>query len=174
MSKVLFSKDDCEFIKSFWSDINSLDGKGYGTTTYNNQHLNIRREVKGHYLNLTDDDLLTFILPKLNPIGIVGITSGMCKLTNYQAGDYFRPHRDFQIDDRGRVRKTLVIQLSKSTEYIGGDLVIEGVVQSRLLGSCILLNSNALHEITLIESGIRNSLVLFLFDEDINITNSLI
>ena len=174
MSNVLFTSGDCEYIKSFWKDSISSDGEGYGTASINNQHINIRREVKGHYLNITDSDLLTFTVPKLKTLGVVGIISGVGKLTKYTAGDYFKPHRDFQQDDIGLIRKTLVIQLSDSTDYVGGDLIVEGKKQSRELGSCNIFNSDALHEITLIESGIRTGLVLFLFDKDLKIINSVI
>lgn len=174
MSNVLFTGDDCNYIKSFWKDSQSSDGEGYGTTSINNQQIKVKREVRGHYLDISDSDLLLFIESKLKKVGITSISSGNLKLTKYQSGDYFKPHRDYQYDERGIIRKTVVIQLSESSEYVGGDLIVEEVRQSREKGSCIMFNSNELHEITLITSGNRFSLVVFLFEKDLQIINSII
>lgn len=174
MPEVLFDKDDCLYIKSYWKDDNASNGKGYGKTSINNQLINVKRNVKGHYLDISCSDLLSFILEKVSKLGITSISSNVVKLTKYKVGDYFAPHKDYQQDSRGTIRKTLVIQLSNQNDYKGGELIVRGVKQSKTLGTYSIFNSNDIHEITEVKSGNRYSLVVFLFDKDLKIIDSVI
>lgn len=174
MSNVIFSQEDCEYIKSFWNEDNSLDGNGYGKTTYNNKSINIIRDVRGHYIDLSDASLLSFILNKVSPIGIGSISLGQVKIAKYIEGDYFSPHKDYTVYDIGTVRKTVVVQLSAPTEYDGGNLLVEDIPQSRELGSASIFNSNQIHEITRLTRGVRYSLVMFLIDGDYRTKKTII
>lgn len=172
--KVMFTKEEYDYILSFWISENSHSGEGYGKVKVNNTDINIRRDVKGRYIDIFNGDLISFLESKFKPIGVSKISSGTCKLTSYKAGDYFAPHTDYQEYTNGTIRRTLVLQLSSSEDYIGGDLIVEGVKQSKNKGSISIFKSNELHEITLIESGTRHSLVVFLFDGDFEIKKSII
>ena len=174
MSSVIFSQADWEYVKSLWSESNSKNGEGYGNTAYNGNILKIKRDVQGHYIDFTDTSLLSFVLKRTSQINIPSITLGEVKLTKYTRGDYFSPHKDYTVYDAGVVRKTLVIQLSSPHEYDGGTLIVEGIPQSRELGSAILFNSNQIHEVTEITQGTRFSLVAFLLDKDILMPKSVI
>lgn len=165
MSSILFSKDDCDFIKSYWDDSKSLNGSGRGSYKIDNlNEISFKRKVKGYYIDYTDSTLLNFILKRLSKIDIKSID--VVKIAKYSEGDYFEPHHDFNSYSKGAVYKTLVIQLSDPTTYIGGDLYVKNVPQPREQGSYSLFLSSDIHEVKLIEYGIRFSLTIFLYESD--------
>lgn len=166
MSNVIFSQEECEYIKSFWNGGVASIGKEYGNTTLNGKELKIRRNVKAHYQDICDSELLSFILPKFESLGIRGISLGCVKITKYIEDDYFAPHRDFQIYDMGVSKKTMVIQLSESSDYVGGDLIVSGVPQTREIGEYSIFDCNEIHEVTKMVDGVRYSLVIFLLEPD--------
>lgn len=195
MDNVLFSKEDCEYIKSFWDDFNSIDGVVYrtingnylkdittvinGVTTVQLQTENGRiitikpKNAKLKFLDLFNKELINFILSRLSKIGIKSILNNQVKITKYIEGDFFAPHRDFKnIDGFGCAYKTLVIQLSESSDYTGGTLYIKNIPQSKEQGSYSLFLSSDIHEIKRIDSGIRFSLTIFLYESDFSSAKS--
>jgi predicted 2-oxoglutarate/Fe(II)-dependent dioxygenase YbiX len=175
MSSVIFSKNDCDFIKSYWDDTKSLNGSGrisfkideVNTISYN-------RKVNGYYIDYNDTILLNFILERLQKINIKSITPAYVKIAKYKKGDYFEPHHDFNFYGKGSIYKTLVVQLSDASTYIGGDLYVKGVSQPREQGSYSLFFSSDIHEVKLVENGIRFSLTIFLQETDFINTKTLI
>ena len=79
----------------------------------------------------------------------------------YHPGDYFSTHHDGSItDDLQLERKVnLIIQLSDSNEYEGGDLYVADHHVSRAFGSCVLFPANYPHNVTKITSGNRICLI---------------
>lgn len=174
MNKVILTDDDCRYIKSFWNDEISLDGTGRGLYKVNSDlEISFKREVKGNYIDIASEKLNRFLVSKLKAINIKSITLGGVKLAKYSQGDYFMPHRDFNYYGKGAVYKTLVLQLTKSTEYTGGDLYVENKPQTRIQGGYSLFLSSKLHEVKLVEKGTRQSLVIFLIEEDFDIPKKL-
>ena len=106
--------------------------------------------------------LNTFLLSKLSCLNIISIPSvGYIK---YTKGSKFKLHRDrYETGgDYTHRYKTLIIQLSESNDYMGGNLIIEKNIMPKEIGSVILFNSKCLHEVTELTNGIRYSLCLFL------------
>jgi hypothetical protein len=168
MSSVIFSKDDCEFIKSYWNELESTysDNSRDLFKLDDVNTISFKSPIKGYFIESRDDNLLNFIINKLRVIDLISIKNGAVKITKYSKGHYFAPHHDFNYYGRGCIYKTLVIQLSDPTDYIGGDLYVKEVPQNREQGSYSLFLSSDIHEVKLIEEGIRFSLTIFLNESD--------
>jgi len=169
----LLTKSDCDYILSFWDDSLST-----GSTKYLKQKIDdkntitFRTKVSGHYIDINNIELNNFLLQKLKSIGVISIPSGV-KLAKYSKGDYFEPHHDFNYYGTGALYKTLVIQLSDSSSYKGGDLYVKDIPQPREQGSFSLFYSSDIHEVKILEEGIRFSLTLFLLESDFENQKSL-
>lgn len=175
MSSVIFSEKDCEFIISYWDDNKSLNGSGRISLKIDEaNNVSYNRKVSGYYMDFNEDILLDFILKKLIKINIKSITQSCVKIAKYKKGDYFEPHHDFNFYGKGAIYKTLVIQLSDESTYVGGDLCVKEIPQSRKQGSYSLFLSSDIHEVKLIESGSRFSLTIFLYESDFINTKTLI
>ena len=167
MNNIIFNKDECDYIKSFY--IEGLSENGSAPLIVHiddNKTLSIKRKASAKYIDLTHSDLIDFILKKLKKIKIKSISSESVKIVKYSKGDYFEKHTDFNKYGRGATYKTLVIQLSDSSDYIGGNLVVNTIPQPRELGSYSLFLSSTEHEVTTVLSGTRFSLTIFLTQED--------
>jgi len=167
MNNIIFNKDECDYIKSFYNEGFSENG-GDPLVVHigDNKTLSIKRKASAKYLDLADSTLIDFILEKLKKINIKSITSESVKIVKYSKGDYFEKHTDFNKYGKGATYKTLVIQLSNSSDYMGGDLVVDEIPQNRDLGSYSLFLSSIEHEVTKVLSGQRFSLTIFLKQED--------
>lgn len=114
----------------------------------------------------SNQELKLFLLSKLSSLNLISIPSvGYIK---YVKGSKFGLHRD-RDDLKGVYTsryKTLLIQLSKSSDYVGGNLIIENRFMPRSLGSVVMFNSKYLHEVTEVTQGTRYSLCLFLEQSD--------
>jgi hypothetical protein len=174
MSSIILSKDDCEFIKSYWNDSLSLSG---GRSIFKIDEINtlsFRRKAQGGYIDYTGEYLVNYIKEKISVIDIKSINNSSVKISKYTKGDFFEPHHDFNFYGKGAIYKTMVIQLSNSADYIGGDLYVKDIPQPREQGSYSLFLSSDIHEVKLIEEGIRFSLTLFLSESDFTIPKSII
>jgi hypothetical protein len=98
------------------------------------------------------------------------------KLLRYDVGVGFNLHRDTLGAD-GRI-KTIVVQLSDSNSYSGGDLQIEDSSNffkaSRQIGSSVMFSSQKLHEVTPITEGVRYVMVTWLEEYNIHWNKSLV
>ena len=176
MSFIILTKNDCEFIKSYWSESQS-------TISNNSRNLfkideintiSFKSPMKGGYIEHNDVTALNFIINKLKIIGLKSIHSSTFKISKYSKGDYFGPHHDFNFYGKGAIYKTLVIQLSDPSEYTGGDLYVKDKPQPREQGSYSLFLSSDIHEVKLVEDGTRYSLTLMLNETDFIDTKHII
>lgn len=195
MENVLFSKKECEYIKSFWDDYTSIDGVVYRTIdnsylkedshmvdglthgqvqTEDGRIISIKpTNAKLKFLDLFNKELINFLLSRLSNIGIKSILNNQVKITKYIEGDYFAPHRDSKKTNKfGSTYKTLVIQLSESSDYTGGDLYVKNIPQPKEQGSYSLFLSSDIHEVKRIDNGIRFSLTIFLYESDFSSVKS--
>ena len=88
------------------------------------------------------------------------------RLLEYRKGEGYSWHDDNGSPSTSHRMLTLVIQLSDTGDYSGGDLEIscqplEVVTAPRERGTLIVFPSNLAHRITPIETGIRQSLCTF-------------
>lgn len=174
MESVIFTPDECNYIKSFWNDTNNIESGGNQLVRLGDDIITIKSECSSH-LNYFDKhhDLFNFVSTRIKKINVNKISLTI-KITKYVEGDYFLPHRDFEHYEAGELSRTLVIQLSESSDYIGGDLIIENVKQSRNIGECITIKASQLHEVTKITSGVRYGLVIFLLNGDMMFSQTMI
>ncbi len=166
----IFTKEDCEYIKSFYSEINEIDGME--THTLNNLQIKFRKGSDAKFTIVDDENLYKFLLEKLKPLKVKNIPT--IKIMKYVQGGRLAKHQDFSKYGVDIIYKTLLVQLSESSDYIGGDLIVENIPQSRVVGSITTISPTAEHEVTTIERGERYSLVLFLYESDFDIKKTLI
>lgn len=83
------------------------------------------------------------------------------EIKSYVQDDCFGLHNDCLIDMDGTIERkvNLILQLSDSEEYEGGDLYIGSVKCSRKIGTGIFFPANFLHSVTTITKGNRFSLI---------------
>ena len=166
---VIFTPEECEYIKSFYtSDIEhqSNEVQHYGKVDI------VFSKATNKYATTTNEKLISFLENKLNQCGVKSIP--LVKFMRYQKGDNLVRHVDFSKYGVDIIYKTYLVQLSKSDEYTGGDLIVGDEVQSREQGSLFIINPTTPHEVTKVLSGERLSLVLFLMEENLNFKKSII
>lgn len=166
---VVFTPDECEYIKSFYYNEEAIDStkiKGYSIDS-----IKFSKGVAS-YVDSTDVELLNFLCEKLNHIGVVSVPGA--KIIRYQKSNFLARHSDFIKYGTRILHKTLIFQLSHSHEYVGGDFLIDDVVQSRQIGSVFSINPTTPHEVTEVISGERFSLGLFLTEENLQYNKTLI
>mgnify|MGYP000533324751 CR=1 FL=1 len=130
----LFTPEDCEYLLSF--PTNFLPS---GITLNKENVFNDYRISEDYSIN-NNITLNDFLLSKLLQINIVSIPSvGYIK---YTKGSKFKLHRDrYELTgDFSNRYKTLIIQLSDSTNYDGGELIVEKNIMPKEIGSVILFN----------------------------------
>ena len=174
MNNVIFSKEDCEYIKSFFDETLAIGDSEPRYLELNGQKIEIQKNAKGSYQEITQPDLIKFIVEKLKPLNIISIKRECLNLIRYNEGDYFEKHRDFGRYGIGATYKTMVIQLSDPSEYEGGDLCVKDIPQDRTQGSVSLFLSSTEHEVKKVLRGTRFSLSTFLYEEDFILSKSVI
>jgi hypothetical protein len=83
------------------------------------------------------------------------------EIKKYIKGDFFGNHVDVYINLNENVDRKLnmIIQLSDTNDYEGGDLIVAGQVYSRQKGTAIIFPASLFHSITTITNGTRYSLI---------------
>ena len=169
----LLSNEDCDYVLSFWNEVTSLESIKYLSKKIDDHNtINFRTKAKGRYSDINNPSLNSFLLEKLKPIGIINLPEYV-KIAKYSKGDYFEPHHDFNFYGSGHIYKTLVIQLSDPNSYKGGDFYVKDYPKSRFRGDYSLFLSSEIHEVKLVEEGVRFSLTIFLEESDFIQTKSL-
>ena len=174
MDNVVFTKEECEYIQSFFNENLAIGDDEPRYLEYNGKPIEIRKNAKGSYQEITDSTLIKFIVDKLNPLDIISIKRECLNLIRYQEGDYFEKHSDFSKYGIGATYKTMVIQLSDPSKYEGGDLYVKDIPQDRTQGSVSIFLSSDIHEVTKVLKGTRFSLSTFLYEEDFVFSKSIL
>ena len=168
---VIFSKEECEYIKSFYEKEKEIEA----SDLQDFKVVKIRFSSKKHSVRYSfpeSDELQNFLVEKLKPFAVKNIPS--VKLMVYREGDFLPEHQDFAKYGVDIMYKTIITQLSSSDSYTGGDLIVEGKVIDRTQGFTLSISPTDLHEIKKVESGERWSLVLFLKEGNMNLTKSIL
>jgi hypothetical protein len=178
MGEILFTSEECEWLKSFYITERAIDGAKPTTLLTDSGDeiiLTIRQGRKGNrgfYYQSQDPVLINFLLDRLHFLGIRNISQ--VKYIKYEKGDVLAPHVDFGRYGVEANYKTLVVQLSDENDYVGGDFCLRGVPQSRKQGSYNFFLRTVEHEVTEVTDGVRFSMTLFLTEDDIDIPKTLI
>jgi predicted 2-oxoglutarate/Fe(II)-dependent dioxygenase YbiX len=167
---VIFSKEDCEYIKSFYSYYKEIDGMD--THNFNDLEIRFRKGSSAKFVIIDNIELKNFLLEKLKPLKVKNIPT--IKIMKYTKGGRLAKHQDFSRYGVDIIYKTLLVQLSDSVDYIGGDLIVENTPQSRVIGSITSISPTVEHEVTMLENGERYSLVLFLYESDFDIQKTML
>jgi predicted 2-oxoglutarate/Fe(II)-dependent dioxygenase YbiX len=167
---VIFSKEECEYIKSFYQLYTESDGMA--TQILNGIPIKFRKGSDVKFVVIDNAELKEFLLTKLKPLKVTNIPS--IKIMKYVEGGSLAQHQDFSKYGVDIIYKTILVQLSESDDYIGGDLIVDDVIQNRNIGSITIISPTAIHEIIKLKSGERYSLVLFLFESDFDIKKTLL
>lgn len=164
---MLLSKSECEYVLSFWDEEKSIASTKYLEQKIDEVNtIKFRTKVSGRYIDTNDSTLRNFLLEKLAiPLGLKSLPEYV-KIARYCEGDYFEPHHDFNFYGTGSIFKTLVIQLTDENEYQGGTLYVLDEPQSRKQGDYSLFLSKELHEVKVLEKGIRYSLTYHLLEDN--------
>lgn len=100
--------------------------------------------------------LKEFLIKKLKPIGIVNLDKAFLNYVRYFKGGHFAKH----IDGPERY-KTCIIQLTDPKKYSGGNLIVNDSIIGKETGNTVIFGSNIPHELTLVEEGQRDVLVVW-------------
>jgi predicted 2-oxoglutarate/Fe(II)-dependent dioxygenase YbiX len=94
-------------------------------------------------------------------------TPNVYTVLKYTKGCYFKEHRDLAPHGTSNKIYTLIIELTNSNEYEGGEFILEGNVVEKNIGDVILFESYKLHELKEITSGERMSFVCWILDTEL-------
>ena len=166
---ILFTPEECEYIKSFYFKDEEIDSKlaeGFskGTIKFSNNSCK--------HVTSTDAELLLFLVERTSGIGVKSLEA--VKFVRYTEGDYMGRHKDHSKYGADLLFKTFMIQLSDPYSYEGGNLIVENTVIDRTQGSVCTISSTDFHEVSKVTSGERFSLVLFLTENNLQLEKNLI
>jgi hypothetical protein len=158
MQKILFTKNECELILG--GITNSIAG-----TTYTLSNRNYKEWL------ITDSDIINLILNKIKIFGVINIKEG--RILKYEIGGLFDTHVD-TYDKHPHRYKTVIIQLSDSDTYDGGELVIGNEVISKEIGNTVIFSGLIPHSMSVVKNGFRYSFVIWLERNDFGIHKEII
>jgi len=112
-------------------------------------------------------DGFEFLDEKFKKIGI--INKPAFNINRYEKGFFFLPHYDSggENDRKSERIKTVIINLSKDDEYLGGNLFIDNKEIKTKQGTAFIFDSYKIHEVKIITKGFRYSLVTWLKKDNI-------
>lgn len=165
-SDVIFSKEECSKILNLNKGFESLENSPLSIAAPS-----IRLSNYGQVLDILK--LQSIILPKIHKFGIQRIENSHPLFIQYKEGHYFKPHTDssYRKGDEERIY-TGVIQLSDSSEYEGGNLIVDNTPASRTVGTLTLFQSRLVHELTIVTKGVRSILVFMVPKKDLSFNPS--
>ena len=158
----LLSEEECSWILSL-SDSFEVASLSYNGLTRRHTDQSFRKsEISYIHKQLTENQR-DKLLGLIKPTGVTNLKKkNEIHLLKYNEGSFFKPH----VDGRDRY-KSLIIQLSNSSDYDGGELVIDGKPVSKEKGTVIMFDSQIKHEVKLLTKGQRMSLILWLHHDNI-------
>jgi hypothetical protein len=155
---VLFTEEECKWLLDQATDYRtSLMSYGWNRTPELSGIKNDKERISEQCeLGQPEGPLKDFLLEKLKPIGFQNLDGAFLNYVRYFKGGFFTKH----IDGPER-HKTCIIQLTPEEAYKGGDLIVRDKVVSKEVGTTVIFGSNVPHELTLVEEGYRNCLVVW-------------
>ena len=152
----LFTYEERNLIKSHWNDETSkkriFEDRSY---TYDVLY-NLPEEYTNRFLDWVEDNIgKKFLDRKYHLI-----------LHKFEKGDYFDLHKDEAYMEMGK--REYAIGFHLNNDYEGGEFVVvedeKEKIIGKLPGAPYLFTSDVTHKINRVESGIRWSVILFLYD----------
>lgn len=164
---IVFTKEDCEDIKNKadeWMDAKLLVKRGLGEVE--DIVIQNKRYNKASYFKLKNDSpYYSKLNEAINNFGYELVADELdAGILKYEKGNFIFLHNDLPIEGEKRFF-CIVTQLSDDDEYVGGNFsyLIDNkpFVMNREIGNAIFFKPEVLHEVTIVESGIRMSLVIW-------------
>lgn len=173
----LFTTDEC---KKILDNVSNLRKTNF-TIKLSRKFIRKGSSMKSQHLSLEDDTKWIFdrLTKKLSDIfNIEWISTPTCVFRYYTKGDYFLEHKDGVDSGNGHHTPryfTVSTQLSDTSEYDGGDVIVDRkYVNNKAVGTASLWGSNLIHEVKEVNKGIRYSLVFFVSANHISFKNKSI
>lgn len=165
IQKLFLNKSECEQVIGMSGELRDslLTNTNSSKPFYNDKRICKESKLPQELLN-------SLFSSRLHQFGINGF--GDTRILNYTKGSKFAPHVDSQKGGKEQRKKTLIIQLSESSDYTGGNLVVEGKYADRTQGTVIIFDSTNIHELQELTDGERWCLVSWI--EDKHLINSLV
>lgn len=172
IENILFSKDECKRIINLTQHI-----KGTSRDANSKNIKRPRENISYTYYNICKNDNVDWIFNKItdylvlnNDIKVIEPFS-VIHLHKYEEGNRFERHRDVYYPNQ-----ILNIGVCLNDDYVGGDFVLYGPTQiiPKVAGTIYLFKNTREHEVKKIESGIRYSLIIFLYKDNIVSKTALI
>lgn len=156
--KILFTKEDCQWLLDHALEyVESTVSYDFERTKSLTRIANPKDRISQQCeLGEPQGTIKEFLTEKLKPIGIVNLDKAFLNYVRYFKGGHFAKH----IDGPERY-KTCIIQLTDPSKYSGGNLLVKDRVIGKQLGNTVIFGSNITHELTLVEEGQRDVLVVW-------------
>jgi predicted 2-oxoglutarate/Fe(II)-dependent dioxygenase YbiX len=171
---VLFSKEECQFLKTLVVDDEFSQSRVISPTT--NEVVQNAYRTSSEFMLEINKDLGMFLLEKIKKLGAKTLPTEL-SILRYEKNQEFKIHTDSN-ENYPDVFKTIVIQLSEETDYVGGELCVylneDKTIASKKIGNVIMFNSSLKHCANKIENGVRYCLVLFMKKSNFEVVNTLI
>jgi len=189
--QVLFSKEDCNYIRSFYDESEEVDGhdtltlvdtiaqakhnRELGENEANSDGTLVvrwRKDSNASWISTEDQTLKDFIVEKLSPWGVISCPT--IKIMKYNVGHKLVKHVDFSKYGGEIIYRSFSAQLSGPKEYDGGVLKVTGREDGgKQLGNCIMFAPTYEHEVTEVTKGSRYALIIFFEEEHFGNSKSL-
>lgn len=169
---IVFTKEQCDQIKNLGTDFDKaklMIRKGNKYEDYVNEK---KRNNTASYITINRGEMPFDVLNRaIRNFGFEfksdSLDTGILK---YETGNFIFKHNDLPPEGIKR-RFCIVGQLNDSDEYDGGDFLYwigdEEYKMNRSIGNVIIFNPETPHEVTLVNSGVRHSMVIWVNQEDL-------
>lgn len=191
--KVLFSSEDCAYIRNFIDSADEIEGHdtltlidtiNQGKAKFNKEIgeeeanadgtliVRWRKDSNATWIETDDQELKDLVIDRLSEWGITSCPT--IKIMKYNVGHKLVKHVDFSKYGSQIIYRSLSAQISESESYKGGDVNFTGIgTGKRDLGTAIMFPPTCEHEITEVIEGHRYALVIFFEEEHFGNSKSL-
>ena len=153
MQKILFNKEECLLILD--SIKNSVGSSVLDITD---------RKYKEWLI--VDREILEFILERVKEFGVMNIKEG--RILRYESGCFFDKHVDTWEKYPHRY-KTIIIQLSDESDYVGGTMYYGDELLNKKIGNTCIFEGTVVHGMEKVICGVRHAFVIWLERNDFGI-----
>ena len=166
--EIIFSSEECNTMLKYMTELQQT----VYSVRINDEYTEVGCNLKSQDLEYTKETKWIFDRVKKfvsKNIQCRWIGEPHAVFRNYTQRDFFIKHTD-RVDNPNADKRhlTVSVQLSASSEYEGGTIVIHGTTEiSKVRGNTALWGTDVVHEVIQLEAGSRNALVFFISDKHI-------
>jgi hypothetical protein len=162
---VFFTEEECDKIINLTTQVEGVRRDAHST------HVERPREkISYTYYNIYRNNDVEWIFDKITDYLLIDCETEIVKpfdiihLHKYEPGNEFERHRDIYYPNQ-----TLNVGVCLNDDYVGGDFILYGPkeVIPKIKGTIYSFKNTREHEVKKIESGLRYSLIIFLYKDNI-------